>query len=103
MSDTPELVFETDLEAPPDKVWRALTVPEYLERWLQKPDEAKLTLVASKDRAELTYRLSEPDNESLVTFEIEGNGSGGTFFRLTHAPAAANSNEPLPETLMLAA
>ena len=38
MTDTDALVFECALDAPPEKVWRALTIPEYLERWL-KPDE----------------------------------------------------------------
>jgi len=103
MSDTPELVFETDLDAPPEKVWRALSVPEYLDRWLQPPADAKLELVTVKDNSLLTYRLSERQNESVVTFEIEENGRGGTFFRLTHAPVAANSNELVPQPLMLAA
>ena len=103
MSDTPELVYETDLDAPPEKVWRALSVPDYLDRWLQPPADAKLELVSVKANSLLTYRISEPQNESFVTFEIEENKRGGTLFRLTHVPAAANNNEPVPQTLMLAA
>jgi uncharacterized protein YndB with AHSA1/START domain len=30
-----ELVFETVLDAPPEKVWRAITIPEFRARWLQ--------------------------------------------------------------------
>ena len=42
MSDTnDDLVFETTLDAPPDKVWRALTIPEYLERWLDRPESVE--------------------------------------------------------------
>ena len=35
MIDTDALVFECALDAPREKVWRALTIPEYLERWLK--------------------------------------------------------------------
>jgi|SRR5215217_812537 len=107
MSETTDtLVFETELDAPPEKVWRALSIPEYLERWLQPPADAELSVVASDENRSLTYRWREPGEgaavapeESLVTFEISPNDEGGTRFRLTHAPvvvpAAANSNEPL--------
>ena len=38
MTETDALTFECALDAPPEKVWRALTVPEYLKRWL-KPEQ----------------------------------------------------------------
>jgi uncharacterized protein YndB with AHSA1/START domain len=109
--ETQTLVFETTLDAPPEKVWRALTIPEYLERWLQPPEDAEISVVASDENRSLTYRWREPGEgitaapeESLVTFEIAPREDGGTWFRLTHAPlavpAAANSNEPV---MMLAA
>jgi uncharacterized protein YndB with AHSA1/START domain len=109
--ETQTLVFETTLDAPPEKVWRALTIPEYLERWLQPPADAEISVVASDENRSLTYRWREPGEgiaaapeESLVTFEIAPREDGGTWFRLTHAPlavpAAANSNEPV---MMLAA
>lgn len=31
---TAEITFELDLDHPPEKVWRALTVPELLNEWL---------------------------------------------------------------------
>jgi uncharacterized protein YndB with AHSA1/START domain len=109
--ETQTLVFETTLDAPPEKVWRALTIPEYLERWLQPPEDAEISVVALDENRSLTYRWREPGEgiaappeESLVTFEIAPCEDGGTWFRLTHAPlavpAAANSNEP---AMMLAA
>jgi uncharacterized protein YndB with AHSA1/START domain len=103
MSETPELVFETELDAPPEKVWRAITVPEYLDRWLQPPADAELQIVAVEANNMLTYRLREPNQDSFVTIELAKNHEGGTNFRLTHTPVAANNNEPLPATLMLAA
>lgn len=100
------LVFETALDAPPEKVWRALSIPEYLERWLQPPEDAEISIVASDENRSLTYRMREPGEgaaampeDSIVTFEIAPLEDGGTWFRLTHAPvampAAANSNEPV--------
>ena len=103
MSDESELVFETDLDAPPEKVWRALTVTEYLDRWLQPPADTKLEFVSSNANSVLTYRLSGAKDASILTLEIAPNEQGGTYFRLTHAPIAANGNDPVPETMMLAA
>jgi len=99
-----ELVFETTLDAPPEKVWRAISIPEYVERWLQKPADTEICVVASDENRSLTYRWrdaadSTTPEDSLVTFEIAPREDGGTWFRLTHAPmalpAAANSNEPM--------
>lgn len=99
---TKELVFETVLDAPPEKVWRALAIPEYLERWLQRPANAELSIHASDENRSLTYLWREVDEaspacrQSLVTFELAPGPDGGTLFRLTHAPvvmpAAANGN-----------
>jgi uncharacterized protein YndB with AHSA1/START domain len=36
---TKQLVFEYQLDAPPEKVWRALSIPAFRERWL--PDEVE--------------------------------------------------------------
>lgn len=115
MMMTPEaeaLVFECALDAPPEKVWRALTVPAYLERWLKPQCELDLAVVSSEENRSLTYRWREAGEgailgaeDSLVTFELTPTGEGGTWFRLTHAPlavpVAANSN--LAGQVMLAA
>lgn len=112
MTPTDKLVFECALEAPPEKVWRALTIPEYLKRWLRPDGGLDLSVVTSEENRSLTYRWRESGagavagvEESLVTFELTPTGDGGTWFRLTHAPmalpVAANSNGPA--TLMRAA
>jgi len=114
MSDAEtELVFETILDAPPEKIWRALTIPEYRDRWLQKPDGVELDVVTANDSSLLTYRWQERRSgdenrieESFVTIELTPNENGTTGFRLTHAPVlvpmAANNNEAAP-VLMRAA
>lgn len=99
MSDSKdELIFETVLDAPPEKIWRALTIPEYRDRWLQQPDDVKLQLVTVNANSLLTFSWVEKGEESLVTIELSPADDGGTTFRLTHIPvsipAAANSNEP---------
>jgi uncharacterized protein YndB with AHSA1/START domain len=111
-ADPEALVFECALDAPPEKVWRALTIPEYLERWLKPAQAVDLAVVTSEENKSLTYRWRESGQgaivgaeDSLVTFELTPTNDGGTWFRLTHAPmampAAANSN--LRGPVMLAA
>jgi uncharacterized protein YndB with AHSA1/START domain len=98
-----EIVFECALDAPPEKVWRALTIPEYLERWLKPAQDIDLAVVTAEENKSLTYRWRESGQgaivgmgDSLVTFELTPTTNGGTWFKLTHAPmtvpAAANSN-----------
>jgi uncharacterized protein YndB with AHSA1/START domain len=113
MTNEDALVFECALDAPPEKVWRALSVPEYLERWLKAGTEKiDLAMVTSEENRSLTYRWRESGQgaivgaeDSMVTFEIAPMSDGGTWFRLTHAPmampVAANSNMAGP--VMMAA
>ncbi len=99
MSDEDTLVFETILEAPPEKVWRALTIPEFRDRWLQLPSDVSLHLVGFNVNSLLAFSWKERNEESLVTVELSPQDNGHTGFRLTHsAPvtlAPANSNETL--------
>jgi uncharacterized protein YndB with AHSA1/START domain len=113
MTETDALVFECALDAPPEKVWRALTIPEYLERWLKPAATVDMAVVTSEENRSLTYRWRESGQgaisgmeDSLVTFELTATDDGGTWFKLTHAPVAmpvaANSNVPR-QTMALAA
>ncbi|TFF21769.1 polyketide cyclase [Jiella endophytica] len=99
-----ELVLEVDLEAAPDKVWRALSIEAFRERWLPAEDLADPEPIASVPGEELLYRMREPEyGESLVAFRIAANAAGGTRLRILHhltdtrrvAPRAANGNAPL--------
>ena len=97
-----QLVFEYQLEAPPEKVWRALSIPAFRERWLPAQVEA----LSSVPGEELRYRLKEeepPFLESTVIFQLAPN-EGGTELRIIHSltdarlsqpRAPANSNQPL--------
>ena len=94
------LVLEYEFDAPPAKVWRAVTVPELRERWLPDCDLAGTEPETSTPGEEVRYRMRDsepPFRESQVIFEIEPNVSGGTRFRIIQQacaklPQPANSN-----------
>jgi uncharacterized protein YndB with AHSA1/START domain len=83
-SPTPDLTFEYELDAPPEKVWRAISRPELRARWL--PDLAEAEPIASTPGEEVSYRLREPEPpfvESVVTLRVEPNGLGARL-RIIH-------------------
>lgn len=98
------IVLEYFLESSPEKVWRAITIPELVEIWLGKPDEATGTRdyeildTIPFSRVRYAWRDTETNMpHTLVTFEIRPAENGKTWFRLTHSPRAlprmaANSN-----------
>ena len=105
------LSFDYELEAPPAKVWRALTIPEFIEKWLpaQVADQTRGTSEPQGDErlpsAPVSLRLLEsdpgrsvrylwreaagPHTASIVTFRISPNDSGGTRFRVVHERTAS--------------
>lgn len=112
MSDTDttepgqDLLFEYELDAPPEKVWRALSIAAFREKWLPDADLADAEPVASRPGEEIAFRIREdtpPFRESLVTFSIGVNANGGTSLRIVHTLTdkrlhqrrmAANTNAP---------
>ncbi|MCV0425198.1 MAG: polyketide cyclase [Roseibium sp.] len=112
-AETTDLVFEYELEASPEKVWRAIVIPEFRERWLPERDLANAEPVFAEPGNEIHFRLREdvpPFLESIVEFQLMPGSGGGTILKITHGIVdtqlslpmrnAANSNEP---TMMLAA
>ncbi|ANL35019.1 SRPBCC family protein [Rhizobium phaseoli] len=105
--------LEFDLGDPPQKVWRAVTIPELRERWLPKEALADPDAITVTPGQEVRYKLRDdtsPFLESTVTFTVTPNATGGTCLRVVHeltnvrflvmTKASANSNSP---PLMLAA
>ncbi|WP_299783831.1 hypothetical protein [uncultured Roseobacter sp.] len=97
--------LEFDLDDPPQKVWRALSIPEFRERWLPEEVLADPDAISVTPGQEVRYRLREdsrPFLESTVTFTITPNATGGTCLRIVHeltdarfdrtAGGAANNN-----------
>jgi uncharacterized protein YndB with AHSA1/START domain len=111
------LTFDADLPDPPEKVWRALTVPELREAWML-PDgvEAKPGNPASGDAAgaptiecevleadpfrslRLAWRETDTRSDSVVdsvvTFALARTASGGTHLRIVHDGFVAAAARP---------
>ena len=101
------IALEYDLDAPPQKVWRAISVPELRDAWLPGGALAEPDPVAVRPGEEIRYRMREdapPFLESTVTFRVAPNATGGTRLRIIHelddarlarvTRAAANGNSP---------
>jgi uncharacterized protein YndB with AHSA1/START domain len=104
-SPATDLVLDYDLDAPPEKVWRAISIPAFRETWLPKGDLADMAPVSSAPGEEIRYRMRDGDPpflESVVTFQLTPNADGGTRLRIIHGladarigrhpPRAANNN-----------
>jgi len=94
-----EVVFERRFEAPPERVWRALTDPEELAGWLApaaidlrvggsivlkfEDGDERGTITEIREPELLAYTWNEGETDSLVRFELEPDG-GGTRLMLRH-------------------
>ena len=102
MSETPNggdeaLVFEVDLEAPPEKVWRAIATPELREAWLGEPEDGPARVADADQPERLDLVWPTPDGESLISFEISP-AEGGSHLTITHrAPQVATVLEFKPK------
>ena len=112
LGDGGEVIVECALDATPEQVWRALTIPELAADWLDAAPAAEgqpehrparsFEIVEATPFSRLTYRWREErvePTESFVTVELSPGGPKSTWFRLTHRPpqrlVAANSNAPM--------
>lgn len=102
-----ELVFEYELDAAPETVWKALVTKEFRDRWLPADDLADKEPTAIEPGRQISFAMREsrpPHVESVVTFDLQPSGDGGTRLRIVHSLAArgskgmlmaANGNRPL--------
>lgn len=98
-----DLILEYQLDAPPEKVWRAISVPGLREVWLPGTTlvDPEPTILSPGEAIRYRMREDEPPfRESAVTFRIAGE-AGGTCLRIIHEIAVgrrriepANSNAP---------
>lgn len=94
-----ELVLEYEIDAPPEKVWRAVSVPGLREQWLPARDLAEPDPVSTAPGAEVRYRMRDaepPFQESVVTFQLRPDGRGGTILTVVHGPADAGASAREP-------
>ena len=101
------IVLEYEIDAPPEKVWRAISIPELRERWLPVASLAATDPVHTAPGEAVRYRMRDPGPpflESIVTLEVHPGEAGGTRLRIVHdladerlvreTPQAANANRP---------
>jgi uncharacterized protein YndB with AHSA1/START domain len=89
---TKDLVLEFELDAPPEKVWRAISIPAVRRKWLPNRELAEAEPVSSKPGKEIRYRMRDgepPLLESVVTFQVIPDAVGGTRLRIVHELADA--------------
>jgi uncharacterized protein YndB with AHSA1/START domain len=90
------LVFDYELDAPPEKVWRALAIAEFRERWLPPAALIDAEPARSVPGEEIGYRMRDeepPFLESVVTFQLRPSADGGTWLRIIHTLAEAPQQE----------
>jgi len=83
------LVFEVDLAAAPEKVWRAIATPEVREAWLGAPDDGDARVADADPPSRLDLVWPTREGDSLISFEI-APAEGGSRLTITHrAPQGA--------------
>lgn len=105
MTDSPieaddKIVVDCELDASPEKVWRALTLPELAAQWLDTDDGCSYAIVEAEPCSRVRYAWSDPaasEANTVVTINLSPASGGRTRFRLTHGvaakrPVAANTN-----------
>lgn len=100
---TESVIVDCDLAEPPEKVWRALTVPELLATWLMPNDFApevghdftfrpergadiacEVLNVEEPSLIRYSWREDDQPVDSIVTVSLTPLGNGGTHLRLVH-------------------
>ena len=82
-----EIALEYELDAAPEKVWPAIAIAAFRERWLPGADLAEPKPIGSIPGVEVRYRMREdgaPFPDSTVTFQIEPGRQGGALLRIIH-------------------
>ena len=108
-SPSQSLHFEFDLPHPPDKVWRALTDPELVSKWIMSTDllpemghnftfrmepsewwdgivHCEILAVDPPHEIAYTWKGGPANSplDTVVTWKLSDNGSGGTLLALDH-------------------
>lgn len=99
-ADIRSVVAERDVPYPPEKVWRALTQPHFIEEWLMKNDfqpvvghrfdlradwgSVNCHVLTVEPNKTLAYTWSAYGLESVVTWTLTPT-STGTHLRMEHS------------------
>ncbi|WP_028034657.1 SRPBCC domain-containing protein [Chelativorans sp. J32] len=97
-AETLSVIVERELAHPPEKIWRALTQPHFIEEWLMKNDfkpvvAHRFNLTADWGAVDCQVRTAEPnkmlsytwdtkDLRSVVTWTLTPTSTGTTLLRM---------------------
>lgn len=103
MSEAARITVECDVDAPPERVYEALTDPEIVGEWLAAEvpgvGEVERTLVEAAPCERVRYLLHSEDGDhsvdSLVTFTLSAAPCGGTRVKLVHDDFCVRRSEPM--------
>jgi uncharacterized protein YndB with AHSA1/START domain len=108
MDEANAVVVETDIEAPPERVWRALSEPELAGAWLAPGEmstepgdrftldddgrkiDCEVLEAEPPTRLRLGWRESDGEVASEVTFTITPTPAGGAHLRVVHGPVVVS-------------
>ncbi|GAB2941059.1 SRPBCC family protein [Hafnia psychrotolerans] len=82
-----DVVLKYDLEAPPEKVWRAISLSSLRQQWLPSQVLAESAPMCSIPGKEIRYKMQDdepPYLASIVTFQLMPNAQGGTTLTIIH-------------------
>lgn len=96
-TETRSIVVEREIGHPPERIWRALTVPHFIEEWLMKTSFAPVLghrfdfradwgavdceVLAIEPNRTLSYTWGDHDLKSVVTWTLTPT-DGGTRLRM---------------------
>jgi uncharacterized protein YndB with AHSA1/START domain len=102
--DAEAMVLETEIDAPPERVWRAFSEPELAAAWLAPGEistepgdrftldndgrtiDCEVLEAEPARRLRLGWRESNGGLASEVSFDLTPTPAGGTHLRIVHAP-----------------
>jgi uncharacterized protein YndB with AHSA1/START domain len=93
----PRIVEDYEFAEPPEALWRAVSRPDIRERWLPANALASREPVSQTPGREASFRMREdapPFLESVVTFRLDPNETGGTRLRIIHELNDARLRQP---------
>ena len=99
-TEAERITVECALDATPEKVGRALSIPAYRDAWLLPDGDAErftaeVVEAVPPHRLRLSWREGEADGE-LVTFTLTETPDGGTWLRLVHDRVMEPMRVPIP-------
>jgi uncharacterized protein YndB with AHSA1/START domain len=79
------VTFETELDSPPETVWRALAEPALREAWLGEGGE----VVEAQPTDRLVLRWTRDEPPSVITFDLRPGEGGGAHLTIVHSAGLA--------------